>query len=147
MKVSAGYLVLGALLGQASANIIFNKVAQCCDSAKAECTGCLRGQQCGEDGSYVNTPFLYLTQTPTNFGNWFRCISGLSLPLQERAPQYSTNGQCGPANGNLLCDPNSTVYTVSQLVCRKARRNLLMQYQGTCCSVRRLTQRQCKDVC
>ena len=29
------------------------------------------------------------------------------------APAYSTNGQCGPANNNLLCDPSSTVYTVS----------------------------------
>lgn len=32
------------------------------------------------------------------------------------APKYSQDGKCGPNNGNLLCDPNSTAY------------------KGTCCS-------------
>jgi hypothetical protein len=36
--------------------------------------------------------------------------------VKRQGVQYSTDGKCGPANGNLLCDPNSTVYT------------------GTCCS-------------
>lgn len=35
---------------------------------------------------------------------------------KRQAGKYSTDGTCGPANGNLLCDPNSTVY------------------KGTCCS-------------
>lgn len=42
--------------------------------------------------------------------------------LHRRAPirnekrqkaKYSTDGTCGPANGNTLCDPKSTVYTGS----------------------------------
>ena len=47
------------------------------------------------------------------FDDRFSCISGKRFPFKERDSPYSTNGQCGPANGNLLCDPNSKVYTVS----------------------------------
>jgi len=39
-----------------------------------------------------------------------------NVPEKRQSQTYSTDGQCGPAHGNLLCDPNSTVYT------------------GTCCS-------------
>lgn len=35
---------------------------------------------------------------------------------RAKAPNYSQDGKCGPNNGNLLCDPNSTAY------------------KGTCCS-------------
>lgn len=39
-----------------------------------------------------------------------------SVEERASAPAYSQDGKCGPNNGNLLCDPNSTVY------------------KGTCCS-------------
>ncbi|KAF2022100.1 carbohydrate-binding module family 18 [Aaosphaeria arxii CBS 175.79] len=42
-------------------------------------------------------------------------MGSTSKPRQERAI-YSSDGTCGPANNNMLCDPNSTVY------------------KGTCCS-------------
>ena len=45
-------------------------------------------------------------------------------PAGDRSPShratkrdYSADGRCGPRNGNLLCDPNSTIYN------------------GTCCSI------------
>ncbi|MCJ1437254.1 hypothetical protein MMC27_006640 [Xylographa pallens] len=41
----------------------------------------------------------------------------MSDELEARDGPYSTNGQCGAASGNLLCDPASTVYA------------------GTCCSM------------
>lgn len=31
-------------------------------------------------------------------------------PIKRQNQKYSTDGQCGPAHNNLLCDPNSTVY-------------------------------------
>lgn len=44
------------------------------------------------------------------------------VPVEDRALEprqavYSKDGTCGPANGNTICDPNSTVY------------------KGSCCSV------------
>jgi hypothetical protein len=44
-----------------------------------------------------------------------RSRSSLRFPAAKRqaGAQYSTDGKCGPTNGNLLCDPNSTVYTGS----------------------------------
>ncbi|RYF32590.1 MAG: hypothetical protein EOO38_30835 [Cytophagaceae bacterium] len=42
-----------------------------------------------------------------------RSRSLLRSPEKRQAAKYSTDGKCGPANGNLLCDPNSTVYTGS----------------------------------
>lgn len=45
-----------------------------------------------------------------------RSRSSIRFPEKRQNAKYSQDGKCGPANGNLLCDPNSTVY------------------EGTCCS-------------
>jgi hypothetical protein len=42
-----------------------------------------------------------------------RSRSLLRSPEKRQAGTYSTDGTCGPANGNTLCDPNSTAYTGS----------------------------------
>lgn len=31
--------------------------------------------------------------------------------LETRQAVYSTDGSCGPSNGNTVCDPNSKAYT------------------------------------
>lgn len=33
------------------------------------------------------------------------------VPAKRQTAKYSTDGKCGPANGNLLCDPKSTAYS------------------------------------
>jgi hypothetical protein len=49
-------------------------------------------------------------------GNSHSKVSRSSLRVVRQAPKYSTDGQCGRANGNLLCAADSKVYS------------------GTCCS-------------
>ncbi|KAF2735174.1 glyoxal oxidase [Polyplosphaeria fusca] len=95
-----------AFAGLASANINFHWVQPTCDFTALGQSKCLRGQHCTEDNTCaanVSNDQLY----PRSFRR--------SVP-EKRQTKYSTDGTCGPANGNTLCDPKSTVYT------------------GTCCS-------------
>lgn len=116
---------LGALAGLATANINFSWVNPSCEFNTIGANNCLTGQHCTEQNTYVLlaelSPLLLISS---------RCVadlksdksklvsrSHLRVPrAKKQTTKYSTDGQCGPANGNLLCDPNSTVYT------------------GTCCS-------------
>ncbi|KAF2109263.1 glyoxal oxidase [Lophiotrema nucula] len=103
MRVAS--LSVAAFAGIATANINFHWVQPTCDFSSLQNT-CLRGQHCTEDNSCsanVSNEQLY----PKSFRR--------DVP-EKRQTKYSTDGTCGPANGNTLCDPKSTVYT------------------GTCCS-------------
>jgi hypothetical protein len=42
-----------------------------------------------------------------------RSRSSIRFSEKRQTAKYSLDGQCGPAVGNLLCDPKSTVYTGS----------------------------------
>ncbi|RAL58849.1 hypothetical protein DID88_009158 [Monilinia fructigena] len=98
-------LVSLGLIATVSANIVFNHVPLRCDiTSKNLYYGCLEGQNCTDDGAgecYVpNTPM------PARY---------YPVPVEDRALEprqavYSKDGTCGPANGNTICDPNSTVY-------------------------------------
>ena len=95
---------LGALAGLASANINFSWVNPTCDVAQPN--RCLSGQHC-DDSQCV--PDIRSDHSKVS-------TSHLRVVPEKRQSKYSQDGQCGPNNGNLLCDPNSTVY------------------KGTCCS-------------
>ncbi|KNG47370.1 carbohydrate-binding module family 18 protein [Stemphylium lycopersici] len=100
---------LGALAGLASANINFEWVNPTCQFNTTLVNRCLTGQHC--------TP--YNTCVPDDKSPYSKISSRSSLrvvPSKRQAAKYSQDGKCGPQNGNLLCDPNSTVYS------------------GTCCS-------------
>jgi hypothetical protein len=117
-------LVAALLLGTSSANIIFTHVPLSCDSELPGYTGCLRGQTCTESGSYDSVHWQHSPHfSCANL--FFRCNASMDSlypisfrrspheTLQPRAGPYSADGQCGASNGDLLCDPASTVYTVS----------------------------------
>ncbi|KAF2034342.1 DUF1929-domain-containing protein [Setomelanomma holmii] len=101
---------IGTFAGLAAANISFTWVNPTCDFS-SPVSKCLTGQHCTES----NTCAADLKSEFSKIS--VRSRSSLRIPEKKRqAAKYSTDGTCGPANGNTLCDPNSTVYT------------------GTCCS-------------
>ncbi|KAF4310289.1 putative glyoxal oxidase protein [Botryosphaeria dothidea] len=104
--MKSSFLSLGLLAASANANIIFNWVQPTCDF-NADYSTCLRGQRCSEQ----NQCDAFVTSDDDYSGSFVR-----SVEERASAPAYSQDGKCGPNNGNLLCDPNSTVY------------------KGTCCS-------------
>ena len=79
------------LIARASSNIVFHWTQPTCRPSARYWSGCLSGQHCLPGGTCT-------------------CSHGLIKR------QYSPDGRCGPLNGDLLCDPNSSVYN------------------GTCCS-------------
>ncbi|KAF2476531.1 DUF1929-domain-containing protein [Lindgomyces ingoldianus] len=96
-------LSFGAFAGFAAANIDFTWVQPTCDFNSVGKHPCLRGQQCTEKNiceANISNDDLY----PRSFRR--------NVP-EKRQTKYSTDGTCGPNNGNTLCDPNSTVYTGS----------------------------------
>ncbi|KAF1842338.1 carbohydrate-binding module family 18 [Cucurbitaria berberidis CBS 394.84] len=102
----ASLLGLGALAGLATANINFFWVNPTCEFNTIEANDCLTGQHCTEQ----NTCATDLKSDKS------KILSRSSLRVgrvKKQAGKYSTDGQCGPANGNLLCDPKSTAYTGS----------------------------------
>ena len=106
--MKASLIGLGALAGLASANINFEWVNPNCSSTDTY-NKCLTGQHCGD----------YEICVPDLKSEYSKLVSRSQLrvvPAKRQAAKYSTDGKCGPANGNLLCDPKSTVYS------------------GTCCS-------------
>ncbi|KAF2856855.1 carbohydrate-binding module family 18 [Plenodomus tracheiphilus IPT5] len=108
----ASLLGLGALAGLASANINFFWVQPTCDlQDPLLANNCLTGQHCDESGACcADVKGEYASKVS-------RSLRRVAPPAPaKRQTQYSTDGKCGPANGNLLCDPNATGYT------------------GTCCS-------------
>ena len=111
MKI-AGLLYLASGLSQTLANIpVEYKVTLSCDTSSANYTGCLRGMHCTDEKTCAK-PLVHATSDLHFFNKGSKSRS--TGRLLARA--YSQNGQCGPGNGGLLCDPESTVYT------------------GTCCS-------------
>ncbi|KAF2254806.1 carbohydrate-binding module family 18 [Trematosphaeria pertusa] len=104
----AALLTVGAFASLAAANINFHWVNPACDFESAP-GKCLTGQHCTEQNTCAANPSNeHLTSRSRSFLR--------DVPAKRQGQQYSTDGQCGPAHENLLCDPNSTVYT------------------GTCCS-------------
>ncbi|KAI4653688.1 hypothetical protein J4E93_001455 [Alternaria ventricosa] len=106
--MKASLFGLGVLAGLASANINFVWVNPTCDHLDPTSL-CLTGQHCSETDCCV----------PDLKSEYSKLVSRSSLrvvPAKRQTAKYSQDGKCGPANGNLLCDPNSTVY------------------KGTCCS-------------
>ncbi|KAH0536443.1 hypothetical protein FGG08_006683 [Glutinoglossum americanum] len=91
--MKAPTLSLGLCFGLASANIIFEHVPLSCDRSKPGYTGCLRGQHCTDNGLCESSDDAVLH------------------PLSFIKRAFSTDGKCGPNNGDLLCDPNSNVYS------------------------------------
>lgn len=106
-------LGISALAGLASANIVFNWVQPTCDFQVAGITQCLTGQHCTEQNTCAADFDSDKSKLHTRSRSSIRFVPARR---QNAGLQYSQDGKCGPANGNLLCDPNSTVYT------------------GTCCS-------------
>ncbi|KAF1838726.1 DUF1929-domain-containing protein [Decorospora gaudefroyi] len=100
---------LGALAGLASANINFTWVNPKCEFNAVNGQRCLTGQHCTEQNTCVAN--LKSDKSKLVTRSSVRLVSA-----KRQTAKYSTDGKCGPANGNLLCDPNSTVYS------------------GTCCS-------------
>lgn len=107
--MKAALFGLGALAGLASANINFVWVQPSCELGSELGDRCLTGQHCTEANTCL--PDSSSDDSKVISRSTFRVV-----PAKRQNGQYSTDGKCGPANGNLLCDPNSTVYT------------------GTCCS-------------
>ncbi|KAF2197676.1 DUF1929-domain-containing protein [Delitschia confertaspora ATCC 74209] len=101
-------LALSALGGLANANIIFNRIQPVCnsDAVVKGVNTCLRGQHCGPDNVCVTSTSnedLY----PRSF------VRNIKPKELVKKAVYSTDGTCGPAHGNTICDPKSTVYTGS----------------------------------
>jgi len=111
VKMRATLLGLGAYAAIASANINFEWVQPTCDFTSLKASRCLTGQHCNEENKCAansHSEHSKIVSRSRSF-SWF--------PAERRqTSKYSQDGKCGPANGNLLCDPKSTVYT------------------GTCCS-------------
>jgi hypothetical protein len=110
--MKGAFLTLG-LVASASANIIFKHVQlHCSASDKRMFNGCLEGQSCDTNHG---TCAAAGSVAPRSFPV---VVPGLTV----RDAVYSTDGTCGPANGNTICDPKSTVYS------------------GSCCSVSQLVE-------
>ncbi|ATZ50700.1 Bcgo1 [Botrytis cinerea B05.10] len=93
------------LIASVSANIVFNHVPLSCDIRSSNLYyGCLEGQNCTDDG----TNECYVPSTP--MPSRYYPVPVKDRTIEPRQAVYSTDGTCGPANGNTLCDPNSTVY-------------------------------------
>ncbi|KAH0373081.1 DUF1929-domain-containing protein, partial [Aureobasidium melanogenum] len=109
-------LLLGLSASATLANIYFPKVQPTCNSQDLQFSGCLKGQFCQENNTCTAVkhtwPMSFQDHGKRNIFDFFDRIS----KHQAKTPNYSQDGKCGPNNGNLLCDPNSTVY------------------KGTCCS-------------
>ncbi|KAI6711740.1 hypothetical protein JHW43_005748 [Diplocarpon mali] len=96
--MKATTLLLG-VVASVSANIIFNHVPLGCNSTDVRMYhGCLRGQDCTETGQCVAVD-------AAPYSNTFR-----PGEIRARDGPYSTDGSCGPAHGNTICDPNSKAY-------------------------------------
>lgn len=98
----ASILAFGAFAGLASANINFNWVNPTCDINAPD--RCLTGQHCGGDNKCIAD----IKSDHSKISS-----SHLQVVPEKRQTTYSQDGQCGPAHNNLLCDPNSTVYSGS----------------------------------
>ncbi|KAM3087039.1 hypothetical protein ACMFMG_001149 [Clarireedia jacksonii] len=100
--MKGAFLSLG-LVASATANIIFHHVPLHCSlSDERMYHGCLENQSCTSDGTCVSAAEVSARSSP------------VVVPiLNIRDAPFSTDGTCGPANGNTVCDPNSKVYTGS----------------------------------
>lgn len=108
--MKSSFFSFGLLAASANANIIFNWVQPTCNHTEVGRSNCLRGQHCTEADSCEAS----LTTDDDYSRSFVRSVAG-SVDIRAAAA-YSQDGKCGPSNGDLLCDPNSTVY------------------KGTCCS-------------
>lgn len=97
---------LGLLVGVASANINFNWVNPTCDFKDPNNQRCLTGQHCSEVNTCVPNDASEFSKISSRSGM-------LYAPVKRQNTKYSQDGKCGAQNGNLLCDPKSTVYTGS----------------------------------
>ncbi|THZ49599.1 galactose oxidase [Aureobasidium pullulans] len=109
-------LLLGLSASTALANIYFPKVQPTCNSDDLSFSGCLKGQFCQQNNT-VDVDEDRCTAVKHAWPMSFQDHGKRGLfKHRAKAPNYSQDGKCGPNNGNLLCDPNSTAY------------------KGTCCS-------------
>ncbi|CAI6335865.1 unnamed protein product [Periconia digitata] len=102
----AALLATGAFASLAAANINFEWVNPSCQFPDS--TRCLTGQSCTEDNICEADVTAHHNMISRSFLR--------DVPAKRQNQKYSTDGQCGPAHNNLLCDANSQVY------------------DGTCCS-------------
>jgi hypothetical protein len=98
---------LGALAGLAAANINFEWVQPTCEFNSFEVAQCLTGQHCTERNTCAANSKSDHSKIVS------RSRSSIRFPEKRQTAQYSLDGKCGPANGNLLCDSKSTAYTGS----------------------------------
>ncbi|KAF2747458.1 carbohydrate-binding module family 18 [Sporormia fimetaria CBS 119925] len=93
-------LALGAFASLATANIHFPFVQPKCGPDHPNT--CLKGQHCTED---------YTCAVNTHNDNSVSKSFRSHIPVKRQdGVNYSVDGTCGPANGNTVCNPRSTVY-------------------------------------
>jgi hypothetical protein len=105
IKMKATLFALGAFASLAAANINFEWVQPTCKFNSIEASRCLSGQQCTPQDTCA--PISKSDHSKVSS----RSRSFLRLTATKQTAKYSLDGKCGPANGNLLCDPKSTTYT------------------------------------
>ncbi|KAL2043167.1 hypothetical protein N7G274_004227 [Stereocaulon virgatum] len=111
---SSLYVALTISVGHTFGNIPVNyKVTLSCNHSSPYYTGCLRGMQCVGDEICVK-PAVHPYPPSVEAKISYRLVSRSVNNIVSRG--YSRDGQCGPNNGGLTCDPDSTTYS------------------GTCCS-------------
>jgi hypothetical protein len=93
--------------------------------AAFEDNGALRMESESYRFPHINTPELTSCScVPVQEIKYSMSFRSANPELDVRdGPEFSTDGTCGPAHGNTICDPNSKVYT------------------GGCCSVGETTER------
>ncbi|RMZ72261.1 glyoxal oxidase [Pyrenophora seminiperda CCB06] len=113
------YLGLFATMAYGMIDVFPGMVNPSCDTNP---NGCLSGQTCVNKEKCVQNIYSdasrfsqFVSRDALAAGPKY-ASSRRVVTETKRQAKYSQDGQCGPAHGNLLCDPNSKVYT------------------GTCCS-------------
>ncbi|KAF2823430.1 DUF1929-domain-containing protein [Ophiobolus disseminans] len=104
--MKATLFALGAFAGLAAANINFDWVNPTCEFTAYD-NSCLTGQHCSTKNTCVPNSKSDHSKIVS------RSRSSIRFPEKRQAAKFSLDGKCGPANGNLLCDPKSTAYTGS----------------------------------
>ncbi|KAL5119478.1 hypothetical protein ACEQ8H_002543 [Pleosporales sp. CAS-2024a] len=95
---------IGAFASLATANINFHWIQPTCDLNSPLANQCLTGQHCSGTACVADLKSSF---------SKISC-SSIRFPAKRQSRvKYSTDGTCGPANGNTVCDPNSTIYTGS----------------------------------
>lgn len=98
---------IGVFASLAAANINFEWVQPTCEFTAIDAFQCLTGQHCTERNTCAANSKAEHSKIVS------RSRSSIRFTAKRQNNKYSQDGKCGPANGNLLCDPKSTAYTGS----------------------------------